>query len=86
MNWKVSNTPFRKGSKGSNGVKACNWIKNVCSKHSLNFVKKILCFFLFLDQGYWEDNSAEAHEQWPKKCSMAIVATGWGQKRRIGNL
>ena len=53
----------------------------VCSKPSLKFVKKILRFSPFRP-GYWEENSTKTHEQWPEKCSMA---TGWDQKRLIGD-
>ena len=57
--------------KSSKGFKACNWIKIVCSKHKLKFVKNMHVFFPYSTRGCWEDHSTKSHNQWPKKCSMA---------------
>ena len=54
----------------------------VCSKPSLQFVKKKSCVFPFFDQGIGRRKSTKAHEQRPEKCSMA---TSGNQRRQSGD-
>ena len=58
--WKV-----RKVSKHAIGLKLC--------AQSTSFeLSKMPVFFLSSTREYWEDHSTKSHNQWPKKCSMAI--------------
>ena len=84
MNWKIWNTPSREGSKASNGFKACSWIKNVCSKHSLKFVKRKPVFYLFRP-GELGGQQYQSSRTMAQKMLYGDRGNWLGPKQPIGN-